>query len=230
MNDGDGARELDITIAEKDLGIIIDPNLSFDTHINEIVKKCNRLSGMLIRTMTNLTPKIMIPLFKSLVRPVLEYGNSVWNPFLRKHIDLIEGVQRSFTRRLVKVQKLSYEKRLKKLKLPSLEYRRFRGDLIEVFKITHDLYDPSTINHLLPLFDNNRTRGHKFKLKKIACKSRLVQNFFSNRIVNVWNNLGEDIVNRESLNSFKNDIDHLFSEHMYATNFGDKIQIREDFD
>ena len=67
-------------------------------------------------------------------------------------------------------------------------------------------------------------------MKKIACKSRLVQNFFSNRIVNVWNNLGEDIVNRESLNSFKNDIDHLFSEHVYATNFGDKIQIRENYD
>ena len=71
---------------------------------------------MLIRTMTNLTPKIMISLFKSLVRPVLEYGNSVWNPFLRKHIDLIEGVQRSFTRRLVKVQKLSYEKKVKEIK------------------------------------------------------------------------------------------------------------------
>ena len=49
-------------------------------------------------------------------------------------------------------------------------------------------------------------------------------------MVNVWNNLGEDLVNRESLNSFKNDIDHLFSVHMYATNFGDKIQIRDDFD
>ena len=118
--------------------------------------------------MTNLTPKIMIPLFKSLVRPVLEYGNSVWNPFLCRHIDLLEGVQRSFTKRLVQVQKLSYEQRLRKLKLPSLEFRRFRGDLIEVYKITHNLYDSQTINHLLPLFDDDRTRGHKFKLKKIC--------------------------------------------------------------
>ena len=223
MNDEGKVNELDITIAEKDLGIIIDPNLSFETHINEVVKKCNRLTGMLIRTMTNLTPKIMIPLFKSLVRPVLEYGNSVWNPFLRRHIDLLEGVQRSFTKRLVKVQKLSYEQRLRKLKLPSLEFRRFRGDLIEVYKITHNLYDSQTINHLLPLFDDDRTRGHKFKLKKFACKTRIAQNFFSNRIINVWNNLDEEVVKTESLNTFKNDIDNLFYEYMYATNFGDKI-------
>ena len=99
MNDGNKTRELYITIAERDLGIVIDPNLSFGTHINEKVKiKCNRHSGMFITIMTNLTPKIMISLFKSLVHPVLEYHYSVKNPFLHRHIDLIDRVQRSFTK------------------------------------------------------------------------------------------------------------------------------------
>ena len=103
--------------------------------------------------------------------------------------------------------------------------RRGRLNLIEVYKITHNLYDSQTINHLLPLFDDDRTRGHKFKLKKFACKTRIAQNFFSNRIINVWNNLDEEVVKTESLNTFKNDIDNLFYEYMYATNFGDKIWI-----
>ena len=43
----------------------------------------------------------MVPLYKSLVRPIIEYGNAVWSPYLRKHIDFIESVQRHFTKCII---------------------------------------------------------------------------------------------------------------------------------
>ena len=42
----------------------------------------------------------MVPLLKSLVRPILEYGNTVWAPCLIKNITRIENVQRRFTKRI----------------------------------------------------------------------------------------------------------------------------------
>ena len=70
----------------------------------------------------------MLPLYKALVRPSLEYGNPVWCPYKKKDIDDIEDVQRFLTKRItgISCSHLSYEDRLKKLKLPSLSYRRLR--------------------------------------------------------------------------------------------------------
>lgn len=139
---------LDVTTAERDLGVVVDPELSFNRHIMESIKKCNRVSGMIVGNIECKCPEVMVPLFKSLVRPVIEYGNAVYNTTLIKHSEEIENVQRRFTKKIIGMRNLDYEQRLQKLKLPSLEYRRIRGDLIELFKMTHNFYDPITTNSL----------------------------------------------------------------------------------
>jgi hypothetical protein len=68
------------TIEEKDLGVIMDPDLSFDAHINGVVKKANRLTGMVIGNIHCKEKCIMVPIFKTLVRPILEYGNAAHHP------------------------------------------------------------------------------------------------------------------------------------------------------
>ena len=212
-------RTLSNTKAEKDLGIIIDPDLTFDTHIHNVVKNGNKISGLLVRNIVNKSPEVMVPLFKALVRPVLEYGNSVWNPFLFKHIREIEGVQRRFTKCVVGTANMDYKKRLTLLKLPSLEYRRLRGDLIEVFKITHNYYDYRTTSTLFTKAYNEATRGHEFKLQKTNVNYKKFGNFFTNRIINIWNNLPNDIIKSSSVNSFKNNIDKKFINLKYSTEF-----------
>ena len=62
-----------------------------------------------------------------------------------------------FTKRILGCAKLSYEERLTKLKLPSLSYRRLQGDMIEAFKIAHNIYDPVTTSSLLNFADSNNT-------------------------------------------------------------------------
>ena len=54
----------------------------------------------------------------------------------------IENVQRKFTKHTKGLQNISYEERLKRIKLPSLEYRQLRNDMIQVFKIAKKIYDP----------------------------------------------------------------------------------------
>jgi len=76
-----------------------------------------------------------------LLRPHLEYANSVWCPFKKGDIENIEKVQKRATELIISLNKLPYLKRLRQLKLPTLKYRRLRGDMIEVFKIIHNYYD-----------------------------------------------------------------------------------------
>ena len=78
--------------------------------------------------------QLMKQLYTALVRPHLEYGNVVWHPYLRKDVDMLEAVQHRATRMIPAFAKLSYEERLRRIDLPTLEYRRLRGDAIEAYK------------------------------------------------------------------------------------------------
>ena len=99
-----------------------------------------------------------------------------------------KDVQRHFTKRTIGLSNKSYEDRLRNLKLPSLCYRRLRGDMIEVFKITHDIYDSQITKQLFKFADSN-TRNNGYKIVKITTNTSAYQHFFTNRVVNCWNSL-----------------------------------------
>jgi len=96
--------------------------------------------------------------------------------------------------------------RLARLQLPTLKYRRFRGDMMEVYKILHGFYDVSVIPSLARNFDT-RSRGNSLKLMVQRCNFDARKYSFCNRVVNVWNALPEHVVISSSLNVFKNNLD-----------------------
>ena len=150
---------------EKDLGVTFDQNLKFTDHINNKVNKANRNVGLIFRTFTFMDKDMFLSIYKSVVRPHLEYASSVWSPMFKKDKILIENVQRRATRLVKCLKHLSYEDRLKTLGLPSLEYRRERSDMIHVYKIMHgkgkvDKDKFFTVNRY------SATRGHSLKLFK----------------------------------------------------------------
>ena len=216
---GDQRIPLEITELEKDLGVNVDPNLNFKKHVNITVKKASYASYKILKNFTFRDANILIPIFKSMVRPVLEYGNVIWSNGLKKHLSKIENVQRKFTKHVKGLQNLSYENRLKKLKLPSLEYRQARGDMIEVFKIVRKYYDYLSTISIFKLKNDSRLRGHDYKICKQATNKSKYQKFFSNRIINNWNNLPNDVVNAKSINEFKNKFDSHNKEFQYCINF-----------
>jgi hypothetical protein len=201
------------TTLEKDLGINIDPELKFSKHIETQVNKANKLLGMIRRTFEYLDAPTVKKLFTSLVRPHLEFMNIAWTPQLVRDQDLLEQVQRRATRLIPGFKEYDYEQRLRLLNLPSLAFRRLRGDMIDTYKFTHGIYTSQPILQAAP--ESSITRGHKFKLLKVRSKTKIRANFYSNRITESWNNLSDHIVNAPSVNAFKNRLDAAWSEHMY---------------
>ena len=66
--------------------------------------------------------------------------------------------------------------------------------------------------------DKSATRGHNFKVKKHHVKTNSFHNFFTNRIVNPWNNLPSEIVNAATMNTFKNKVDSYYKSIIFTTN------------
>ena len=156
-------------------------------------------------------------LFTSIVRPHLEYGNVAWHPYLRKDIALLEKVQRRATKLIPEIRNKPYQERLRSLDLPSLVYRRLRGDAIECYKYLQGHCNTDT--ELLVLYQNPgvETRGHSLKLQKDRCKTRIRSNFFAQRVINMWNNLPTAVVGAPSLNSFKGRLDNHWFSLKYST-------------
>ena len=100
-----------------------------------------------------------------------------------------------------------YPERLARLKLPTLAFRRLRGDMIQVYRIMHRFADiqPCTLFDMEPKVGS--LRGHNLKIQKTRCKGRIRRNCFSQRVVNIWNKLPGHVVSAKTTNSFKNAID-----------------------
>ena len=102
-------------------------------------------------------------LFSMILLPHIEYAHSVWNPFFKGNIENMEKVQKRATKLVISLKYLTYKERLEQLKLPTLKYRRARGDMTEVYKIIHNHYDfNATVNVSLNKYA--ATRGNKYKI------------------------------------------------------------------
>jgi ribonuclease P/MRP protein subunit RPP40 len=165
--------------------------------------------GSIRRNFQNLKENNFLLLYKTLVRPILEYGAPVWNPHLKKE-KKTESVQRRATRQIPCMKNLSYQDRLKKLQLPTLEFRRWRGDLIETYK-TFNHYSTNPLAFFQ--MSDTVTRGHTYKIAKKYSRTDIRKYTFSNRIIESWNALPENVINANSVNSFKNRLDKILNNH-----------------
>lgn len=202
----------------KDLGVTFEAKLNFSLHINDKVNKANSILGIIKRNFRYLSQESFVMLYKSLVRSHLEYANVVWCPYKKGDISLLERVQRRATKLISSIKHLPYEDRLKKLKLPSLKYRRARGDMIEVFKILNGYYDNIDNISLAPNV-SVATRGNKYKLYQSYVKYDLRKHFFTNRVVSLWNSLPNNVVDSDSINCFKNRLDKFWSKQDVVFNW-----------
>lgn len=186
---------------EKDLGVTFESSLKFEKHITNCVNKAQRTVGLIKRTFDYMDSDMFLVLYKSIVRPILEYSTCVWSPYLKKDIRRVEAIQRRATKLVQNIRHFDYEDRMKSLGLPTLEYRRKRNDLIQVYKAFHGLDDIKWQDMFIR--STNDTRGHSLKLFKRQCRTTQRLNTFAFRVIDSWNNLSEETVNATSLNMFK---------------------------
>ena len=214
----DGKTSLRNVSSEKDLGVIIDSKLSFHEHISKKTKTASGTLAIIKKCFLNINADILKTLYKTLVRPHLEYANQSWKPYLKKHILMIENVQRRATRLVPGYGNLSYEDRLRALNIPTLEYRRRRGRMIEVFKILNECYDRKATEGLFEL-NERETRGNPYQLKTKKPRLGIRRNFFTVAAVADWNSLPEAVVRCENVNAFKRRLDEYWEHEMFNTEF-----------
>ena len=212
--------QLEAVSEEKDPGITFDPDLKFGPHIRNIISKANSRVGLIKNTFEDLQPQNFKILYKSLVRPILEYCSSVWYPILVRDMKEIEKVQKRATKLVKGISDWTYEERLKHLDIPTMEYRRRRTDMLQVFRILKNL-DDLDADHFFELDSQGVTRGHSLKIRKPRASSKLRLNSFSHRVVNPWNSLSEEVVSADSLNCFKDRLERKwkFDQYKYLPSF-----------
>ena len=188
---------LPVIDSEKDLGVTVTDNLKWDAHMCQIISKSKKCIGWVTRNVISREIEVMRNIYKSLVRPNLEYCVQLWNP-VPKHgnwaiIMELESVQRSFTRLIDHIGILPYKERLKRLKLTTLIERRARGDIIEVFKIFRGLcrygesffkFSRSGMNIVL---DSDSTDINTFQI----------------RVAKYWNKIPDSVKMAETVCDFK---------------------------
>ena len=138
---------------------------TFKAHINNIIESAKRFSSWILRTFKTREKLPLITLFKSLGRPILEYGSVLWAPVAKGDIQRLEEVQQSFLRKINGVSR-DYHKAIKELNMYSLERRRERYIIMQVWKMLENKV-PDDLNIKLQSSINSR-RGRTCLIHKLA--------------------------------------------------------------
>ena len=205
---------LPVVLSEKDLGVLISNDWKWNQHIASCVNKANSCIAWITRNVISRSPEVMNKLYKSLVRPHLEYCVQLWSP-MASHgnwasIMSMEDVQRSFTRMIDGHGLLTYEQRLQSLGLTTLLERRARGDLIETFKILNGIS-----NYGQNFFRTSRS-GKKL-ISRPGDEKSTKYSFFARRVINYWNKLPSQVTDAKSTDCFKSRLEKFKIENFHVT-------------
>ena len=210
-------KKLGVTEEEKDLGVMVHKSLKPSVQVAKAAKKANQVLGQLARAFTYRDKVYFIKLYKVYVRCHLEYSIQSWSPHLKQDIKVLEAVQQRAIR-MTSGLTGTYEEKLKQVGLTTLEDRRTRGDLIQTYKILHQV-DDIPLSTFFSMAGSNH--GHATRLAgpcdpQISGLNLVVPSvpntdlrkfFFSQRVVNQCNALPNHVKYASSVNDFKNKLD-----------------------
>lgn len=205
---------------EKDLGIIFEESLSFNTYIHRRIKKANSMMGLIRRVFSYLGDKSFQYLYCAFVRSLLESSQSVWypsRPCLAKHL---KGQPNSSI--ASNLWSMEYEERLRRLNLYSvLHYRRIRGDMIEMWK-HFNTYDenmfPEMFQHNTQSYHQHTFQLYQHRPTTHAYSKPQSKSFY--RVPRLRNKLPSSVVSSPTMETFKNRLDRHWAEEEFRYNCG----------
>ena len=198
-------KEIDEVVEEKDLGVWVTESMKPALNCDRVRKAANKIIGLINRNIINKTKEGMIILYKTLVRPIIDYCIPFWRPYTKKDIAKLEKVQKRFTRMIAGCKGKNYEQRLELLKLTTLNKRFERADLIQVYKVLNDTRNIYPEGFLT--LSDRMGRNNCKKLFKKRNVLELSRNSFTSRVVDIWNALPNEVVLASDVNEFKGRFD-----------------------
>ena len=188
----------------RDLGVMVSNDLSWCGHIVNMVNRARSTLSWVFSVFKTREKTVMTTLYKSLVRSLLEYCCPLWDPVKVTEIQLLEGVQRSFTSRIGGLENMTYWERLSHLKLMSLQRRRERYIILMMWKI---------LNNVVPnccdvKFTENSRLGTRAIVPSLSRASSLrnqtlYDSSFAVRGPRLWNTVPASVKAAVSFDSFK---------------------------
>src|SRR6266516_5871805 len=124
-------QEIPITSEEKDLGVFFSDTFKPSFNCDKVSKTANKIIEMMRRNISNRSSEAMLILYKTLVRLVLDYCVPLWRPYAKKDVLKLEKVEKRITKMIEGYKKKTYEERLNKLGITTLEDRFYRDDMIQ---------------------------------------------------------------------------------------------------
>ena len=200
---------------EKDLGVWVDTSMKPSKQCAVAAKTANFALGQMQRAFHYRTKNNLVPIYKTFIRPKLEFAVAAWNPWMEMDKNVLERVQQRMIRLLSDVRGKTYEERLKDVGLLPLTERRERGDAIEAFKtlngfnnvnkakwfdIENDEQRPTRRN--VKITEEGETR-RKNVLKIEKARLDIRKNSYMVRAAHVWNGIPDDVREKKTVNGFK---------------------------
>jgi hypothetical protein len=205
-----GGNNIEQVVTFKDLGILIGSPFNFKAHMSTACLKANRTLGVLKKVFVSRNRNLMLTLYKSQVRPLLEFGSILWCPYHMNGIELLEKVQKRFCRFFSTLSQLDYKEKLSNLGLMSLKARRLRYRLIFMYKIIHN---KTCLNagDFFRFSERLSGRGNVSSRIILPYANRdYRRHFFTIEIVNHWNALTQNELMAQSVPEFKRSIKSYF--------------------
>ena len=187
------------------LGAQISENLKWTTHINKVCNRANSILGFIRRNLKHSDRNFKETAYVSLVRSVLDYASVVWDPYTKKDIDKIEGIQRRAARFVMNdySRRSSVTEMMRQLKWTPLAERRRTQRLTFFYKIIHDLVAVPADSLHIQRNQRNQRHAHSKSVKVISCTTDIYKNSFVPRTILDWNALPEETVNAKKVEEFK---------------------------
>ena len=206
---------IESSTCEKDIGVYITHDLKPSTHCSKAASKANAVLGIMARNFHYRDKKVWIKLYKTYVRPHLEFASPAWNPWLSKDIKVLEKVQERAVKMCSGLQSPTYEGKLLELGLDTLVTRRKKLDLTQIWKILHK-YDnideglyfarmqegAQRFTRLAQSMYNLRPKNANLDVRRYA---------FSNRQINAWNSLPDIVKSAPKIGAFRHRLNRHFS-------------------
>ncbi|BHF75174.1 hypothetical protein SprV_0501826900 [Sparganum proliferum] len=193
--------------SQKDLGIWIATSLKPSLHCTKVAKSAVSVLYLVKRAFSAFDEDCFAKVFRTFVRPQLEFAIQSWRPWTAKDFSILEKVQRRATKLVTGQGSLPYATRLANLNLFPLSYRQLRGHLIETFRIIRGQDCNLVPGDFFELATTTNLRGHPFKLRVTGARLDTRKFFFSNRVLKGWNGLPPGVVVSASVDVFKGKLD-----------------------